>query len=449
MDAEVLTARLRTLEAQNAALVREVERDQPHGGWWRSVASALVITIAAILVPVSIAGAWARVQLVEEEAFVSTLSPVVDDPAVQALIIDETMSAVRAQVDFAAVTDALFDGIAELGVGARANDALDLLRQPAAGGLENLVATGVTTVVESDAFSEVWTMVLRGAHRALTLASTSDGGGIVVLSSEGLGIALGPLVENIKDSLSERGVGVAFLIPTVDNVIIIGSGESLIAIRTGYAIADAIGWWLPVIALALFALGIALARRRSAAVLGAGLGVTLGAASLGALLSLGSFAVAMVAAELALSPSALAVIYAQLVEDMQQTAWIFALLGLAVAAIGWFMGRSRAARRTRMTLDSLNASARRSLVERGLQTGGFGEWLGRHRVAVRVIVAMLGVTWLFALRPLSGGDIVLVIVVALMVGWMLELLQRRPDEIEVFDDLSGETADAQAIAKVS
>ena len=40
----------------------------------------------------------------------------------------------------------------------------------------------------------------------------------------------------------------------------------------------------------------------------------------------------------------------------------------------------------------------------------------------------LAVVWLLLRRPLSFGDIVLVIVVALLVTWMLELLQHRPEE---------------------
>ena len=60
--------------------------------------------VATILVPVSIVTAWARVQLVDEDAFVATLAPLVDDPAVQAMIIDETMEAINAQVDFHEIT---------------------------------------------------------------------------------------------------------------------------------------------------------------------------------------------------------------------------------------------------------------------------------------------------------------------------------------------------------
>ncbi|NYD67677.1 hypothetical protein [Agromyces atrinae] len=430
-DIETLTVRLKAVEAENAALARRIGVDErPRGGWWRSVASTLIIVIATILVPVSIVGAWTRAQLVEEEAFVSTLAPIVDDPAVQQVIIDETMTAVRSQVDFVEVTDAVFDGIIELGMDDRAAAALGLLRQPAAAGMENIVSSSVAAVIESEAFSDVFEMTLRGAHRALTLASTSDGGGVVVLTPDNrLGIAVGPLVEGVKTNLTEQGIGVASLIPVIDRTIIVGSGESLIAIRTGYAVADAVGWWLPVVTLVLFGLGIALARRRSVAVLGSGLGIGLGAASLGATLGIGSLLVASVASQLALSPSAIDVIYTQLIDDMRQTAWIFALVGLIIALVGWVTGRSRAAGRLRRVTDSLTGSARRSLATRGLQTGAFGRWLGRYRVGVRIGLGVLAVVVLFAMRPLTVGHVIGTLIVALLVLLVAELLQRRPDDV--------------------
>ena len=423
-DSTALTDRLNRLEAENAALADAVALSS--GGWWRAAVSALCIVVAAMLVPVSIVGAWARVQLVDEDAFVSTLAPLADYPAVQGMVIDETVSAVRAQVDFGQVTDTVFDGISQLGMSARATAALDLLRRPAAAGLDNLVSSAVTRVVESPAFSEIWTTALRGTHRTLTQVSTSDGGGVVVLTPDGLGIALGPLVADLKGALVDQDVGVAFLIPTVERTIIVGSGDNLLAIRAGYRIVDAMGWWLPVITLAIFALGIAVARRRSKAVVGAGLGIALAAGSLGAVLSMGSLAVGMAANELGLSPTAIDEIYSQLIDDMRRTASIFLLLGVVIAVVGWLSGRSRPARAVRAAVDSLNSSARRSLAARGLDTAGFGSWLDRHRVTVRVLIGVLAVVWLFSLRPLAVSDILLVIVTSLVVGWVLELLQKRP-----------------------
>lgn len=441
MTDDDLRAELDALRAENAALrARDTDAvaPEPRTARWRAFVSALCIVIATILVPTSIVAAWARVQLVEEDAFVSTLAPLVDDPAVQGLIIDETMTAITDQVDFDQLTANVFDGIADLGLPPRAVQALGLLQAPAADGLESLVDQTVTRVVQSDAFSDVWATATRAAHRALTTAATSDGGGLVVRTPDGVGIQLGAIVDRVKANLVDRGVGIAQLIPSVDKVVIVGEGDNLAAIRTGYALTAALGWWLPVLTLGLFGLGILFARRRSVAILGSGIGFAIGAATLVAGLSVGTVVVSTVAGDLDLSPAALDAIYQRMVGAMQQTALVGVLLGVLIALVGWLMGRSKPARSVRSTAEALNGSARRQLAARGLDTGAFGAWLGRYRVLVRTIIAVLAVLWLFALRPLTVGDILLVVVVALVVGWTLELLQRRDDAVvpAAADDLS-------------
>jgi hypothetical protein len=398
-------------------------------GRWRAFVSALIIVIAALLVPISIVSAWARVQLVDEEQFVSTLAPLAEDPAVQGMIIDETMDAINAQVDFNELTSNVFDGIADLGVPPRVAQALDLLKAPAADGLENLVNTTVTRVIESDAFADVWATTTRAAHRALTAAATSDGGGIVVMTDDGVGIQLGAIVERVKANLVDRGVGVAQMIPTIDKVIIIGTGETLVTIRTTYAIASTLGFWLPLITLALFALGILIARRRSVAVLGTGIGFAVGGGALALGFAAGYPLIGQVAVQLDLSVAGLDVVYSALIDSMRQTAAIIALLGVFIAVLGWFMGGSSPAVRSRAFIRGVNSSARRWFAERGLNTGGFGLALARYRVLIRVVIAVLAVLWLYALRPLSTGDVFLVIIVSFAVAWVLELLQKRPEEL--------------------
>lgn len=434
-DAAALRARLEALEAENARLRSTVdeeaapdEDERLKGSRWRAFFSALCIVIAAILVPVSIVAAWARSELVDEEKFVATLAPLAHDPQVQDLIISEAMDAVDAKVDFTELTGNVIDGITDLGLGPRAVAALKLLQQPAADGLHNLVETGVTRVVESEAFADVWATAVRGAHRALVTTATSDGAGVFVLTDEGLGMQLGPIVDQVKQKLVDSGVGVASLIPAIDKTIIIGDGSAVTTIRTVYAIADVAGWWLPFITLGLFVLGILIARRRPVAVLGTGIALFIGGASLASTFSVGTLVVANAATRLDLSASALDVIYDALVDDMHRTALIAALLGVLIAVIGWVSGRWGPARRFRGMVSGLNAGARASLAARGLDTGRFGAWMGRQRVLVRAIVIVLAVVWLLALRPLSAGDVLLVVIVALVVAWILELLQKRPDD---------------------
>ncbi|WP_457100499.1 hypothetical protein [Microbacterium sp. P5_E9] len=438
-EIDELREQLARLEAENTAL-RDVTapttpippaaaKRQREPGRWRAFVSALIIVIATLLVPIAIVSAWARVQLVDEDAFVSTLAPLAEDPAVQGMIIDETMDAITAQVDFSELTSNVFDGIADLGLPPRAAQALDLLKAPAADGLENLVNTTVTRVIESDAFADVWATTTRAAHRALTAAATSDGGGIVVMTDDGIGIQLGAIVERVKQNLEDRGVGVAQMIPAIDKVVIIGTGETLLAIRTTYAIASTLGYWLPIITLALFALGILIARRRSVAIIGTGVGFLIGGGALALGFAAGYPVMGQVAVQLDLSVAGLDVIYSQLIGSMHQTAAIIALLGVFIGVLGWFMGRSSAAARSRSFIRGVNSSARRWFAARGLNTGAFGIALARYRVLIRVVIAVLAVLWLFALRPLSTGDVFLVIIVAFVVAWLLELLQKRPDEL--------------------
>lgn len=431
-DTAALARRVRVLEEENARLSAGTIRPAGESRWtrsrWRAFLSALCIVIAAILVPVSIASAWTRVQLVDENAFVATLAPLADDPSVQALVVDQAMNAITEKVDFTQVTGNLFDGIAGLGMPDRAMSALNLLRAPAAEGLQNLVQTAVTRVVQSDAFSTVWTGALRSAHRALATTATSDGAGVVVLTDQGLGIQLGPIIDQVKQRLTDNGVGIAALIPSVNRTVIVSTGEAVTTIRTTYTLAVVAGGWLPFIALGFFVGGILLARRRTVAVVGSGTGLALGAGFLAASISAGAVGVSIAAGQLSLSPSALGVIYQSLVDEMANTAVVLAVLGVFIAVLGWVAGRGRTARRVRGLVGGINTSARTALAHRGLDTGRFGRWMGRQRVLVRSLVIVLAVACLLVLRPLSIGDVVLVVVLAVLAAWVLELLQQRPGE---------------------
>lgn len=378
--------------------------------------------------PVSIVTAWGRAQLVEEDTFVATLAPLASDPAVQKMIIDETTAAITDQVDFAAITSTAIDGIVSLGLPPAAASALSLLSQPAADGLESLVDRAVTQVVTSGEFAAVWATATRAGHRALTTAATSDGGGLVVRRDDGVGIQLGAIVDAVKQHLTAQGVRVAGLIPPVDRVVILGTGESLTMIRTGHAVAAAVGYWAPVVTLGLLAAGILVARRRATALLGAGLGLLIGGGALAIGIAIGAGLMTTVGTQTGLEPSALAAIYAQIADGMARTSAIVALVGAVVAVLAWTHGRSRAAIALRGVIGAVNSDVRRARIGRGLGTGAVGRWLFAQRGVVRAVIALVAIAGLFALRPLSASEVALVTVVALLTWWITELLQTRPDE---------------------
>ncbi|WP_396668543.1 hypothetical protein [Microbacterium sp. R86528] len=453
-EVEKLRAELEELRQENAALKTASSEPVATGpakparsraGWWRAALSAFCIILAGFMVPVSVVASWARVELVSEDAFVATFAPLADDPGVQALIIDEAVTAIDASIDVETYTDSLFDGIATLDLPPAALTALDLLRAPAASGVESLIETGVTRAVESDAFANVWRTALVASHRALIATATADDtDGVVTIANDGtLAIQLGPIVEELKSQMIDQGIGVASLIPAISTSIDIVQSDALVLVGTIYAIAVAVGWWLPVICLALFAIGIALARHRSVAVLGTGIAIAIGSGLLAAGFAGANAVLDLNASAVGIPSTTLSTIFYAVVGAMQDTAVVLTFLGVIIALSGWMAGRSRHAARARAFSATLSTSARGSLQRSGMNTGRFGEWMYQQRLLVRAIILVLAVLLVFALRPLSIGDIVLVVVLALAAWLAATLVQRTPDDAVAslptgLDDPAGE-----------
>jgi hypothetical protein len=440
-DAAALEERIRQLEAENAAL--RAERPQPapstpaeartprRSGWWRALLSAVCITLAAILVPVSVIGGWTRAQLVDEQSFVDTFAPLAQDPRVQDLVIAKATEAIDASVDIDGFTNDLFDGLSGLDLPPRAIDALDLLRAPAAAGVRSLVDSAVTTVVQSDAFAQIWERALTLSHRTLVATVTNSGDGVVTIDGQGvIGIQLGPIIDELKTALEAQGFGFASAIPTIDATIVVAQSDSLLLVEAVYNLAATVGYWLPFLSIALFALGILIARRRSVASLGSGVGIALGAGFLASALTGASVVLGLNAPSLGIPSATLDTIFFTVVGAMRDTALVLAFVGVVFAIAAWLGGRSRAAARVRAFSGSLTGSARRGLQRRGLATGRFGQWIYQQRLLVRLVLLVLTIVVLFFLRPLNFGTAVAVILVALLVWLVLELLSRHPGDAE-------------------
>lgn len=431
--------RLAELEAENERLRSRLDGtharpegvSRPRRGTWRGVLSSVLIIVAALLVPVSIVSAWARTELVDETAFVSTFAPLAQDPAVQALIVDRATTAIDESLDLQGLTDDLFDGLEGLGLPPRATAAIDLLRGPAVEGLRGLVGTSVTQLVDSDVFASVWETALRASHRGLAAAATgtTPTGAVTISDSGEIGISLAPIIDEVKERLVAQGVGFASAIPSVDRTIVLVQSDALVSVRIVYGIAATVGWWLPLVTLALFIGGVLLARRKSVALVGTGVAIAIGGGTLAVALAVGATVASIAASRLAIPITAVDAIYEQIVTAMRDTAAVVALIGVLLAILAWVQGRSSAAVAIRTGATGVNDRLRSSLRSSGVDTGRVGRWMYTYRLLVRVVLATLAILWLLALRPLSIGDVSLVLVVALLAWWATELAQSEPDVV--------------------
>lgn len=347
-DDVALQERLRELEAENARLktAGEARSAKPGARRLRNFGAIACIVIAAMLIPVGVLVGWAQQQMLDEERFIATFAPLAGSPAIQEEIVDQSMALIDREIDLEAMTGQVFDGVAALGLSENATTVLNLLRQPAAEGVRTMLERGVTVVVESDAFSGTWEQALRVSHRAFVAAVTSGDveGQALSLSDEGeIAIQLGPIVTAVKAELVERGFGLASAIPEVNASIPVATTEALPMLRLVVTLTTIVGWWLPVVIVGLLAAGVALAPRRSRAVLGAGIGLMLGAALVLIAFEAAAAMLTLQAPAMGVGAEALAVLFAQIVADMRaQAGWILAL-GIILALVGWLSGASRPA----------------------------------------------------------------------------------------------------------
>jgi hypothetical protein len=311
---------------------------------WRPVVAAALLTTAAVLVPVSAVTAWARVHVVDENAFVATFAPLAGDPAVQDAVIHETTRAIAARVDFDELTRQLVDGLVDLGLGSRSAAVLRLLEERAAAGLRGATEDAVDAVVRSPEFASLWSSAVRATHRAVTTAATIDGRDVVALTDRGVVVRLGPLVDRVRERIGGISESAGSLIPSLDREIVVAPGAGLAQTRAAYSAVVAAGWWTPLLTVALLGAAVIAARRRIPAVLGVGIAIVVGAILLWITLAIGGSVLTSTAGGAGPWTAAIESAYDRVVDPLEVTARIVAVTGVAVAvgAIGvqWLIRRA-------------------------------------------------------------------------------------------------------------
>ncbi|MFF2275404.1 hypothetical protein [Agromyces sp. NPDC058126] len=442
MTSAELEARVAELEAENARL-RSVETTEVSGapavpaaaekrrgrGRGRTVAAVVLVVIGLLLAPVAVVAAWARLELVDTDRFVATFAPLAEDPEVQEYVSDQVTAAIERQVDIPQLTADLFDGLRALDLPPRAADALGLLEAPATQGLQSLVADVVDRLVASDAFADIWRTALQTTHTQFVAAVQGDPDAMLEIGGDGtLSVQIGPIIEAVKERLSERGVGFADAIPVVEQSIVVAQGDAFVLVSTLYSLAVGIGTWLPWVALAFLVAGVLVAKRRSKAFVWTAGGFAFVMALLAAGFEIGKIVFIATISPSIIPGGAAEVIYAQLTEAMRSTTVALLVLGLFAALIAWVAGPWAPARSLRGFAGSGFAALRRAGDRHGLSTGSFGHALDRSHGLIAGAIAVIAAAVILLNRPVTTSSVVTTVLLALLALLILEVLRRPVDE---------------------
>jgi len=433
-ELERLRAEVAELRSQVAAAPTAVSEQpvipppsvRPRRQRWRSVVATLLIIIGCILAPLSVVAVWTKNLVTDTDRYVTTVAPLARDPAIQNAVADKITAEIFAQLDVTGLTNEAVDALANRGLPPRVAAGLHALSGPMSDGVQSFVRTEVGKVVASDAFADAWVTANRSAHQALVAALTGQTGQGVTIANDTVSINLGPFIQVVKQRLVDRGFDLASRIPDINPSFTILQSDLITKAQSAFSLLNAMGNWLPVIALIFLALGVYIAKGHSRALVGAGLGLAVGMLVLGLGIAL-LRSIYLNALPLGiLNHDAAASFYDTLVRFLRLGLRTVLVFGLVIALAGFFMGRSVTAVRARAGLSRGIGWMRGGAERAGFRTGPVGAWVYTYKRVLRIAVVAIGALVLVFWDQPTGKVIVGITIGVLIALVIIEFLGRPP-----------------------
>jgi hypothetical protein len=413
---------------------REVHMGRPEAGAarqrWRTIVASLLIVVACLLAPLSVAAVWTRNQVTNTDRYLATVSPLARDPAIQAAIADQITTQVFNYIDIKGLTNQAVDALAAQGLRPEVATQLQAFAVPIANGVQSFTREQVGRVVASDAFADAWVQANRVAHAELVKALTGEGSGAVTVENDTVSVNLAAFIQVVKDQLVASGFTLAERIPEVNASFVLFQSADITRARSAFNLLNTLGIWLPIIALLLIAVGVYVAKDHRRALVGAGIGIAVAMVVLALGLAVfRSIYLDAVPAQV-LPHDAAAVAYDTIVRFLRLGLRTVLVLALIVAAGAFLTGQSATAVRTRQGLTRAIGWLRGTADHAGLRTGPVGTWVDANKRALRIAaVAVAALMLVFWDRP--TGKVVLGLTLALLfVLAVIEFLGRPAHRAE-------------------
>jgi hypothetical protein len=399
---------------------------RPRRQRWRSVVATLLILIGCILAPLSVVAVWTKNLVTDTDRYVTTVAPLASDPAIQNAVADKVTAEIFTHLDVAGITNQAVDALAERGLPPLIANQLHALSQPLASGVQGFVRDEVGKVVASDAFADAWLTANRAAHSALVAAMTGETREGVTIENDTVSINLGPIIQEVKQRLIDRGFELASRIPNVNPSFVLVQSDYIAQARGAFNLLNAIGNWLPVVALFLLAIGVYVAKGHRRALMGVGLGLAGGMVVLALAIFLFRTIYLNELPLAVLTRDAAAVFYDTLVRFLRLGLRTVLVLGLVIALAAFFTGRSITAVRARAGVSKGIGWLRGGAEQAGFRTGPVGAWVYTYKrvlwIAVIAIAALVLVFW-----DQPTGKVIIGITIGVLIALVIiEFLGRPP-----------------------
>jgi hypothetical protein len=392
----------RQLDTQQA--VKATKQESTENPWWRKTIVGVAVVLAIVSIVASISAVWAKTTLEDEDQFVATLEPLPKDDAVAT-----------------AISVTVADGVVEaVGVEAWVTEKLppelDFVAAPLTDAINGFVATAAADVIESDAFTSIWSTTVRATHKAVSAVVSGNDG---ALEAEGGAVSIN--LDEIAGVVVERVEAAGLDVPEADlelGSIVLYEDEQLAAVQSLAKAIDTLGWFLPLLALLFILVAVAVSRnrRRTTAVLGFGtfIGTAVGLISL----RLGRNYV-VDAIEDATKREAAGAIWDVFLDRLYQMMWATLILALIVGIVAWFAGPGPRAVRTRAWASGTILRWRQPVEE---SPNSFTDFVAEWKATIEAVAVAAGLMFIFFGPSPTGFSVLLTAVIVLAIVVVTEVL---------------------------
>ncbi len=339
-------AELERLRTEVATLRPEPRRERHLG---RRIGVWFLVFLTALLALLSVTTRYVRSEILDTNHYVATVTPLASNPAVQDQVTTSINDAIDQRIDInKLVTDSL-QGLTEAAAPdrPRVDQAVNGLAPLLASQATNFVHSTVANFVKSQQFKDLWVTANRAAHQGVVAAVTGDTkhAAVDVSDTGTISIELGPIIDQVKAQLEDRGFGFASAIPSINKKFVIFQSPELARAQGLVNALDKVATILPWLGI-LAALGAVLAAghgRRLRTTVSVGIAIVIAMLLLALGLLIGRFFYLNAIPTDVLSVPAAQAIFDTVIAPLRTALRAVAVAGLVVAAIAFFAGGSRSA----------------------------------------------------------------------------------------------------------
>jgi hypothetical protein len=391
----------------------------------RRISAWVLVVLASILIPVSVISVWAINTVTNTDKYVETMAPLATNPVIQQGL------ATRA-------TDALFStNIVQNKVTQALPKSAKPLVAPLMAQLKTYVQGYALKVFESPQFAKLWDTLNRHSHNAVinVLTGKQTPAQKKLATAGQIAINVSPALNQVITDLDQRGI--TFFDPlrslSTNSVHFTVVSKQQVSKFSGlFNLILKFKWIIPVVALVLAILAVALAMERRKTVVRLGVGVALMSLLLLGILSVGRGIFVGQAAGGGFNAQGASAVWDTVLRFLKANLRWTLLISVLVALGGWLAGPARYAVWIRKTCANgarwvaaqyraITSGAGRAAAESG-RVRRTGDWIVEHLNGLRIVGAVVAGLILVFSGNLTGWTLlVIVLVLAVYIG-LLQLV---------------------------